>query len=52
MAAYREMAKTAFPNREIVCALLWTERAEMMILPDELLDKAVEKIRQHAENES
>ena len=45
MAAYREMARTAFPNREIICALLWTERANMMVLPDALLDEAVEKIR-------
>ena len=45
MAAYREMARTAFPKRELVCALLWTERADMMILPDSLLDAAIEKIR-------
>ena len=45
MAAYREMARTAFPNRELVCALLWTERAELMVLPDALLDQAIEKIK-------
>ncbi len=45
MAAYREMARTAFPDREIVCALLWTERAEMMILPDVLLDAAIDLIK-------
>lgn len=45
MGAYREMARTAFPDREVICALLWTERAEMMVLPNALLDMAVEKIR-------
>lgn len=49
MAAYREMARTAFTDLEVVCALLWTERAEMMVLPNGLLDAAVEKIRQQNE---
>ena len=44
MAAYREMAKTAFPGKTVTCALLWTERADMMILPDTLLNIAIEKI--------
>ena len=48
MAAYREMARTAFPSREVVCALLWTERAEMMILPNELLDAAIDVIKSRA----
>lgn len=45
MAAYREMARTAFEGRKVVCGLLWTERADLMILPDELLDQAIEKIK-------
>jgi ATP-dependent helicase/nuclease subunit A len=45
MAAYRELAKSAYGGREIVCALLWTENAHMMVLPDDLLDKALEDIR-------
>ena len=49
MAAYREMAKTVFPGREIVCALLWTERAEMMVLGSELLDGAAAKIKAQAQ---
>ena len=45
MAAYRELAKSAYPGREITCALLWTENAQMMTLPDNLLDEALEIIR-------
>ena len=49
MAAYREMARTAFEGRKVVCGLLWTERADMMILPDELLDQAIEKIKRQSQ---
>ena len=46
MVAYREMAKAAFPGREIICALLWTDGPDLMVLPDELLDQALVKIRE------
>ncbi len=46
MVAYREMAKAAFPKRDIICALLWTEGPDLMILPDGLLDQALVKIRE------
>lgn len=45
MAAYREMARTAFDGKKVVCALLWTDGPDLMILPDALLDDALEKIK-------
>jgi len=38
MAAYRAVLKSAFPDREIDCALLWTDAPHLMKLPGELLD--------------
>lgn len=44
MAAYREMARSLYPNKRIVCGLLWTDGPYMMILPDGLLDDALSQI--------
>ncbi|MGB0908021.1 MAG: double-strand break repair helicase AddA [Maricaulaceae bacterium] len=44
MAAYREMAAALYPNREVICALLWTDRPDFMVLPDALLDAALARI--------
>ena len=44
MAAYREMARSLYPNKTIVCGLLWTDGPNMMILPDDLLDEALRQI--------
>jgi len=41
MALYREAMRTAFPDRAVKAALLWTETPEMTLLPDELLDAAL-----------
>jgi ATP-dependent helicase/nuclease subunit A len=38
MAAYRAVLKSAFPERTIDCALLWTDAPHLMKLPGELLD--------------
>jgi ATP-dependent helicase/nuclease subunit A len=38
MAAYRAVLRDIFPGRAIVCALVWTQTAQVVILPDELLD--------------
>ena len=38
MAAYRALLATIFPDRPITCALVWTETATVMPLPDPLLD--------------
>ncbi len=41
MAAYRSVLREIFPGRAIVCALVWTQTAEVVILPDELLDLGI-----------
>jgi ATP-dependent helicase/nuclease subunit A len=40
MAAYRALLRAVFPNRQVRCALLWTEGPDLMELPDPLLDRA------------
>jgi ATP-dependent helicase/nuclease subunit A len=44
MAAYRELAQEIYPEREIVCALLWTDGPRLMILDDTRLDMALTQI--------
>lgn len=44
MAAYREMAAALYPNRAVICALLWTDGPDFMVLPDDLLDAALSRI--------
>jgi ATP-dependent helicase/nuclease subunit A len=38
MAAYRAVLREIFPDRDIVCALVWTQAARVVILPDALLE--------------
>jgi ATP-dependent helicase/nuclease subunit A len=38
MAAYRAVLRDIFPDRAIVCALVWTQASQVVILPDALLD--------------
>jgi len=45
MAAYREMVRLTHPDHQIICALLWTDGPELMILSDEGLDSALTQIR-------
>ena len=44
MAAYREMIRLTHPKHAIVCALLWTDGPDLMILPDDGLDRALTQI--------
>jgi len=44
MAAYRELAREIYPKRTVRCALLWTDGPRLMILPDTLLDAALQKV--------
>lgn len=39
MAAYKAVLKEVYPDKEIKCFLLWTDIAELMEIPDELLNK-------------
>ncbi|MEN6542152.1 double-strand break repair helicase AddA [Parvibaculum sp.] len=41
MAAYRAVLTQAYPCREIVCALLWTDGPRLMPLPAAMLDEAL-----------
>ncbi|TVS05930.1 MAG: double-strand break repair helicase AddA [Rhodobacteraceae bacterium] len=43
MAAYRALLAQVYPGHEVRVALLWTARAELMELPAELLDAALER---------
>jgi ATP-dependent helicase/nuclease subunit A len=38
MALYRAVLRAIFPDRRVICALVWTRDARVVILPDELLD--------------
>jgi ATP-dependent helicase/nuclease subunit A len=38
MAAYRAVLRDIFPDRSIACALVWTQAARVVMLPDELLE--------------
>lgn len=44
MAAYRELAREIYPSRTVTCALLWTDVPRLMVLPDSLLDVALQKV--------
>ncbi len=39
MALYRAVLQAIFPDRRVVCALVWTRDARVAILPDEILDQ-------------
>ena len=38
MASYRAVLQTVFPDRPVLCALIWTRVGRVAMLPDELLD--------------
>ena len=40
LAAYRALLQKIYPERQIVCALLWTYDARLMDIPSEMLDHA------------
>ena len=46
MAAYRELAREIWPDREVVCALLWTDSAVLMELEGARLDAALEAVQE------
>jgi len=38
MASYRAVLRSIFPDRPVSCALIWTREAQVVVLPDRLLD--------------
>ncbi len=45
LALYRAVLRQIFPNRQALCALLWTEGPHLMELPDSLLDAALARFQ-------
>lgn len=45
MAAYRELAREIYPNKTVMCALLWTDGPNLMMLNDFQLDEALTQVR-------
>ena len=45
MAAYRAVLESAYPGREVRCAIVWTDGPKLMELPPDMLDRALESIR-------
>ncbi len=41
LALYRSVLRKIFPGRSVICALLWTEKPQLMELPDARLDAAL-----------
>jgi ATP-dependent helicase/nuclease subunit A len=39
MAAYRAVLEKLYPDRPVYCVLIWTDGAEITVLPDALLDR-------------
>jgi ATP-dependent helicase/nuclease subunit A len=48
MAAYRAVLRDIFPGREIICALVWTQASQVVILPDALLESHSPSHARHA----
>ena len=44
MALYRSALRKIYPGRRIACALVWTDGARLMALPDALLDAEIARI--------
>jgi len=40
LAAYRGVLRGIYPDRPVQCALVWTETASVVTIPDHLLDRA------------
>lgn len=44
MALYRAALHKIFPGKAVSCALIWTDSATLMALPDDVLDREMERI--------
>lgn len=45
LALYREILREIYPQKTIDCAILWTGKPEIMLVPDSLLTDALVKIK-------
>jgi ATP-dependent helicase/nuclease subunit A len=48
MAAYRAVLRDIFPGRDIICALVWTQASQVVMLPDALLESHAPSHARHA----
>lgn len=44
MALYRAGLRKIYPGKDVACALIWTDSALLMLLPDESLDREMERL--------
>jgi ATP-dependent helicase/nuclease subunit A len=44
MALYRAALRKIYSGKDVACALIWTDSALLMPLPDELLDREMERL--------
>ncbi len=45
LALYRDLVARIYKNKEIISALLWTQTPELMVISNEILDRALEVIK-------
>ena len=45
LALYRDLVGRIYKNRKIISALLWTQTPELMVVPDQTLDSALNEIK-------
>jgi len=45
LALYRDLVARIYKDKAITSALLWTQTPELMIIPEEVLDRALEAIK-------
>lgn len=45
LALYRDLVARIYKNKNIVSVLLWTQTPEMMVVPNEMLDRALDVIK-------
>ena len=48
MALYRAALEKIYPGKSVACALIWTETARLMPLPEELLDREMRTLAANA----
>lgn len=45
LALYRDLVSRIYPEKALFSALLWTQAPDLMQIPDEMLDHALDKVR-------
>lgn len=45
LALYRELIARIYKSRKVISAILWTQKPDLMVIPDETLDRALDAIK-------